>query len=791
MNFDPSNLRAFDLETPKIMPGRLAPKIVCGSYAEPTTKGFVGKLLHYDTDALRCAESLLCSPDDVMVGANIAYDLACSAAADDDLLPFIVEAIREGRVYDILLAQSLDAIAGGHLGLDPRTFSELRHPSTNKPTKRYSLEVCVDLVCDRRDAKERDAWRTSYAMLDDIPRESWPEEARQYPIDDAVNTLEVAVRQLTGWVRGKMDVYTGPARNLGNMAEQVETAFWLHLGACWGLRSDPSRVAALTAEVTRRHEQAVERFRKLGWVRPDGSEDTVAIKKAIARAYGTTGTCSRCKGSGLVRPIKEKECRGVKLGGRYKGCLGPGCVICSGSGKIAYEGSETTCKGADGGCDGTGFDLGTAPMLPRTDKGGIKTDRDAAMESGDDEVSDYADNIFEKIRSTYAPYLRKGFDKPLNFSPNVLVATGRCSYEGAPVHQFPRAPLKDDRGKVIYFEGAPLGTRECIIARPGYVLCSTDYAAGELCTLAQVTTWVVGHSKMAEIINETKDPGSLHSFLGAKMLGIDFEEMKRRLKAKDRQAKDFRQSSKPANFGFPGGLGSPTLVITNRRLAAGTTTLPSGVEVAGIRFCVLLAGAERCGVEKITQWGKRGIPPVCKACVEIVEEVLKKTFFDAYPEVREYLDWISEKTREDGVVPQVVWNAKKQKIEVARRRGGCGYTDGANSMFQGLLADVGKRAYCQMSREGYLGVKDDGSPSPLAGARFPLFLHDEPLAELRRETAHVAAPRIAEIMVQSGYDLAPDVFWKAEPALSLMMSKDAEPVYDDAGNLTLWMPKAA
>jgi hypothetical protein len=112
-------------------------------------------------------------------------------------------------------------------------------------------------------------------------------------------------------------------------------------------------------------------------------------------------------------------------------------------------------------------------------------------------------------------------------------------------------------------------------------------------------------------------------------------------------------------------------------------------------------------------------------------------------------------------------------------------------MFQGLLADVGKRAYCQMSREGYLGVKDDGSPSPLAGARFPLFLHDEPLAELRRETAHVAAPRIAEIMVQSGYDLAPDVFWKAEPALSLMMSKDAEPVYDDAGNLTLWMPKAA
>jgi hypothetical protein len=1147
---------AFDLETHKLGPGNMAPPIVCGSFARWLDDGKISCGLTEGAEASCDFLKTTLEAGQIIVGANIAYDLACCAAQDESLLPLIFRALRGGQIYDVQIAQSLDAIAGGHLAKDPRRivqkegeepqFGDLRDPSSGRPSKRYSLATCVDLVLGRVDAKKNDAWRTSYALLEGIPVENWPEEARQYPVDDACNTLEVATKQVRGWTRGKHDGYEGPCRNLGNLPEQVEAAFSFHLGACWGLRVDGERLGKLEVHVAAQHEKTLERFRALGWIRPDGTEDSVAIKRAVAAAYGAHGECPACKGTGSVRQTEKKPCRGPKVKNRYVGCVA-GCAFCGGKAEIEVLGPYKTCKAAEGGCDGTGLDLKTAPLLPRSDKGSIKTDRDAMMESADDNLSDFSDNTFEKIRVTYIPYLRKGVERPLSFSPNVLVASGRCSYENSPVHQFPR------KG----------GVRECITARPGWVLASTDYAAGELCTLAQVTRWMVGHSRMASVINDTKDPGSLHTYLAARMIGEDFDSMRARVKAKDKRASDFRQAAKcfhpdteiltrkgwvriadltledevasvvpdkhitkggkverrcltckttfyvkrseiergsgffcsracyhagrnlerpaenkrfdrePANlriewakperlttrkaeglvhiknesidlrvtpdhpmiaygatnqlllveakdfgsqrgwfnagtapghievderllrlavatqadgnyiiggvtqrnvrlgfskkrkvdrltallepgdytvsvckngdygdatrfklsedlsdkikslldadktlpwwwlnltpalreaavdeakywdgsqregmtgyhysttikknadvlqalasvtnrkatfvsqneerdnpehakcyvlsvkakpdsrggnvevthldytgdvycltvpsgcvlvrdqgkpvvshncgnFGLPGGMGSATFVLAKRKKSEGMTTSPDGAVVyAGIRFCILLEGAERCGVEKVTRWGKREIMPTCKRCIEAVESVLKPAFFDAYPEVREYLNIVGE-SAEDGVVNQLAWSEQDKRVVVIRRRGGVGYTDGANSAFQGLLADIGKRAFCQMTREAYLGVKDDGSPSPLAGARFPLFIHDEPLAELREETAHLSGPRIAEIMISCGKELAPDVYWFAEPALSRFLSKDAEPMYDGTGRLVVWQPK--
>jgi hypothetical protein len=96
-----------------------------------------------------------------------------------------------------------------------------------------------------------------------------------------------------------------------------------------------------------------------------------------------------------------------------------------------------------------------------------------------------------------------------------------------------------------------------------------------------------------------------------------------------------------------------------------------------------------------------------------------------------------------------------------------------------------------MTREGYLGVKDDGSPSSLAGARFPLYAHDEPISELPRWNAHNSGPRIAEIMMASGSKFAPDVAWRAETAIAEFWNKSMEPVYGDDGKLLLWEPKQA
>lgn len=814
------NLVAFDSETDLLAAGYGAPNIVCASSANRIGLHGRGRIadIHDDEEAFEVFERFLTEKDTIAF-ANAAFDSGVIGQKRPHLLPLIFKALREGRIFDILIAQALDAIAGGHLGLNP-DGSTLRSPSTRKPMKRYSLEVTTDLVLHRSDAKANDVWRLSYALLRGIPLDRWPEIARQYPIDDAANTLEVAIAQIEGvngaheWIDvpplagGTMLTMCKhcneeltfnastptchaapklPHRNAQNHAAQCEAAFALHLGACWGFRSDPDRVEALTKVVEAKHAVAVERFQKKGWIRADGTEDTAAVKRAIAKAYGVTGTCKRCDGTGTTRNVKLIDCRGAKVKARFQGCQGPACDTCGGREKIQKLGNEVTCKNIfdedgrfeEAGCDGTGWDLTTAPMLPRSDKLGVKTDRDAKMESGDDDLYDYGEDEVNKIRDTYLPYIREGVHGVIAPRPNVLVASGRCSYDT--IHQFPR------KG----------GVRECIRARGAwsgspieYVLCSSDYAAGELSALAQITQWHVGYSKMLETINATKDPGSLHTKICAQMLGISFEEAQARIKAGDKQAKDFRQAGKSANFGFPGGLGAATLVLTNRRKGAGSTTTQDGHEYAGIRFCVLMGGAERCGIEKTTTFNGRDCAPVCLACVRIVQDVLKPAFFETYPEVKAYLNKISAITKEGtGTIQCIAWNAELGRVEVLRERGQCGYTDGANQGFQGLLSDIGKRAFVRMTREGYLGVKDDGSPSVLAGARFPVFLHDEPLAELPAATAHEGGYRISEIMMECGRELAPDVFWKAEPALMQFWYKGAEAKFNENGRLIPWEPE--
>jgi hypothetical protein len=701
---------SLDLETYLLGPGHMAPRIVCGSYATADEQKVASSGLLFPAQAAVDKAREFLQAGAIIAGANVAYDLGCLAQADPSLFPLIFPALREGRIYDVLIAESLHGIYGGHLGKNP-DGTPLRD-SKGKVSKRYSLDIVTSLVLGRSDAKRNDAWRTSYALLDGIDPSRWNPEARQYPVDDAVNTLEVALAQMNG-----------RNQNLQNYPEQVEAAFALHLGEAWGLRVSKPTLDKLVTEIEAKQKTMLERFQKLGWIRPDGTEDQTVLKRAVAEAYGAVEDCPECQG---------KE-----------------CALCL----------------------NTGRDLTLAKLLPTTDKGAISLNRDTLMESGSEDLAAYAEDEFKKIRTTYIPYLQTGIERPLSFRSNVLVATGRCSYEGSPVHQFPR------KG----------GVRECISPRDGYFFASVDYAAGELCGLAQVCKWTVGYSKMADIINATKDPGSLHTMVAAQMLGITFEETRHRLKNKDKQAKDFRQASKPLNFGLCGGLGAVTLVLTNRRAAAGMTKTVDGIEYAGIRFCVMVGGAERCGVEKITEWHKRPCAPVCKHCVEIASDLLIPTYFKTYPEVKEYLNVISGMTEAMEPIPQRVWNPKTKQIEIIRQRGDCGYCDGANTGFQGLLADIGKLAFSNMTREAYLGVKEDGTYSPLAGARFPLFLHDEPFAELPAETAHLAGPRIAEIMIQAGRDLAPDVWWWAEAALTrTAWIKEAEPAYDENGKLIPW-----
>lgn len=726
-------LWSFDLETYKIEEGLLAPKIVCGSAGWLMSDGAIDSSLLPRDQAYETAKGIL-RDDKIMVGVNIAYDLGCLAAHNPDILPDIFRALLEGRVYDIQIAQALNAIACGNLYRDPRTGDRLRYPDavTGKlKESRYSLMACVDLVLDRLDAKKNDTWRVRYGELDLIPMDAWPEEAKQYPLDDAINTLEVAIAQIVGGGRG---CTPGPHRNLGDLTNQVETAFAMHLGAIWGLRTDPERIEALHRKTEEAHASFLAKFQKLGFYKPDGKEDGIAIKRAVVVAY-----------NGGVKPdVCPAKCANGKI-------LSP------------KSGSPINCKA----CSGTGFDIEHAPKTKITEKGGgggVSADRDTLMESGDETLVALGENEPEKIRETYLPFLRKGLDRPLNLRPNVLVTSGRTSYDGV-IQQMPR-------------EG---DARSCFAARKGYVYCSVDYSAGELCTLAQVNLWLFGQSQMAEVINATGDPGSLHTALAAQMAGMSAEEMTALIKAKDEGAKKFRQAAKAGNFGFPGGMGPVKLVITNRKKNAGFTPCPEGPIVQkgvrgypGIRFCVLVAGAERCGESKITVWNKEPTVPVCETCVKIVHEMLRPAWFKAYPEMRKYFDWVTSRVEAGGELPCFLTD---------RVRGGLEFSAGANNSFQALLADGAKYALRNVVRECYLDPS-----SPLWGTRPIFFVHDEVFAELPAETAHLAGPRLAEVMIDGLQTYCPDVIIKAEPTLMKFWNKNAETVYEN-GKLIPWEEK--
>lgn len=277
------------------------------------------------------------------------------------------------------------------------------------------------------------------------------------------------------------------------------------------------------------------------------------------------------------------------------------------------------------------------------------------------------------------------------------------------------------------------GFRECFVPEPGNVYCSIDYSTLELCTLAQVNLHFFGYSRMADALNAGRD---LHLDFAAQMLGITYDEALERHKAKDPVLKERRQNAKIANFGFPGGLGVQALV----EYAAG--------------FGITLSFNEA--------------------------DNLKRAWLEAWPEMNDYFKMLSMASQ---VAPDGRFRIRQ--VGSNRLRGDCHYTSAANSYFQGLAADGAKAAMWALTRAMYSGDQN----SPLYGVRCWAFIHDEFLFEGPEATAHLWAPKAARIMCEEMARYVPSVPIKAEPALMRRWYKDAEPVYDEAGKLTIWEPK--
>ncbi len=414
MIFDPARMVSFDTETHKVQPGLLAPPLVCASVAVRVDDEVVGQILD-QAQALSVFQATIES-DRIIVGANIAFDmLVCAtelARRGVDVMPAIFAKYARGEVFDIQIAEPLHAIANGHLGRNPDGSAMLAPDAETgvmKHNDRYSLWTVTRLVLGRSNAKANDRFRMSYALLEHLPMSEWPADATTYPVDDAVNTLEVALAQVGAVPRG--DGRTYPSDNLHDHTAQVFSAWCLHLGAAWGMRTDGAAVEVLAAAADRGRVAGMPKFVEAGFLRENGTENQAVVKRAVALAYGCTGTCAACVGEG-------KAYKTGKQGQRLKS-------------------GATNCKA----CNGTGLDLSTAPVpmtLPTEkmtaagqDSGNVQIGRDQLFESGDELLIEYAAYMEDdKILDTYVPFLREGVDAPINLRPNPVLDTGRVSYSG-------------------------------------------------------------------------------------------------------------------------------------------------------------------------------------------------------------------------------------------------------------------------------------------------------------------------------------------------------------------------
>lgn len=278
------SLFSWDLETHRIQPGLLTPPVVVGSWAVPSGGGYHGGFcctemstgLERRQQIIEHFEKHINRTDIIWVGANIAYDFGVMLAERPDLLPQVWKAYSDAKVFDVQIACTLNAIHDGRM----KDGDLYRYDGSMIQSGRYSLEEVVKETLYRGDAKTHDRFRESYYLLEEMPIESWPYDARQYPLDDTQNALEAA------------EVILKKYKNLHDLPTQVHAAFSIHLGAIWGLRTDPARMTAFEREVMKHVEELQDFAKEQGFMRPKSKKPDAkwsvyqkAVKEAVFAAY--------------------------------------------------------------------------------------------------------------------------------------------------------------------------------------------------------------------------------------------------------------------------------------------------------------------------------------------------------------------------------------------------------------------------------------------------------------------------------------------------------------------------
>lgn len=607
--------------------------------------------------------------------------------------------IRE-KLYNLSTSGAIDSYRGRELRYDLATLT-LNHFGVDISGSKVSTDAAGRVFNDKGEditgtEQAAASWRLRYSELDGVPLDHWPIEAATYAISDASWARKVFEHQ----ERSRVPRGYG-SMNSESLQVYADTA--LRLYSAPGFPVDRQQVARVNAAVDDVMRKVEVTLQLNGVVRPNNSVNTAVLKERIVAAW-------------------HQLCRTPML---------------TDTGEISAAGEVLeTLDGID-------------PILDL-----------------------YAERQeLAKIRSAFLPALA-GPRVWTNY--DILKETGRISAYGSS-EKAKKKPLYP----AVNITQIPRkhGVRECFLApegdylvtlgegandppfEPPWVYVSCDYAALELCSVAQVTYSLFGYSVHRDKLNAGYD---LHSYLGGAMarslapnvvdnhsnLDEAYKALRKYLKAplpddadKSDQAEFvrsmrtlagmWRNFAKPTGLGYPGGLGPETHVS------------------------------------------------FAKATYGVIETVdqarqFRELWITVYPEMTDFFRWVNQ--QHDMQDP----NSDLYAYETQgynRMRAGTTYCATANGKsMQSLSADGAKRSTCWLARTCYGGVPKSDPWKLLHGCLPSAFIHDENLVSLPLdELATERCLMISQLMIDALAISMPDVKLGCEPAVMRRWTKRAEP----------------
>jgi hypothetical protein len=741
----------FDFETHKIAAMQLAPRAVCCSLAYDEDGQEKADLAGtYERQKLDAVVESILDLETRVVGQSVAYDLAVAVANWPHLIPLVWEKLELGLVHCTKIREKMLNLAStGNM-----EYAVLPD-GTNKKLE-YNLAEMVNhhFGVDLSDQKKgSDAWRTNYAVLDGVPLEQWPAEARDYAIMDSV------------WAKRLFAVQEARRRDLqakigidplATEAMRVALDFGLYLVSAWGIATDPIAVLKMEADVMA--ELTPEKLNLLiqyGILRPG--------QPPRQNAKGHKDHIEGC-----LKRWKERDAQGREVTVDCK------CPIKMTAGVDESINTEKLKGYVQALADrNQGISIKMTPPSEKFPKGQISVDDDWLTEHAalDPVLTQYQHRAkLQKMATTEIPRLKDEHGNPARrIHPrfDCLKETGRTSSYADKIYPSANVQNVDPRARYAY------------VPDVGWVMFSVDFSQMELGTLAQKCINLFGESKLADIINAGTD---VHGWLGAQIACETDPNFRSYVGSTNATTRDdvyslfsmlkegppeqqkfyahFRKLAKPTGLGYPGGLGPETFIA----FAKGA---PYEVDID-------LETAER----------------------------LRQIWMESLPEMELYFKWINEQCEDPHNQQIRIKNKKTGEWKYVKGyaytspfglyRAGALYCAAANGAgLQTFAADGFNLACINVIRGCYdpaiRSILSDDQQGPTTR---PLgVIHDEILGQTRDD--QYAADRVtgvAKIMEDAMRLVTPDVKVRAQPCMMRRWNKDAKPVYDAGGRLTVWEP---